>query len=222
MITHVNGIDLYWERTGEGRPVILLHGNGEDHTIFDEAAALLSNDFTCICPDSRGHGQSSPADVLHYDDMASDMIGLMESLDLHDVLFYGFSDGGIVGLLSAARCDRISTLIASGANLSPKGVRLRLRLLLRLMYLVRKDPKIALMLREPDIGDDLLRSIRADTLVLAGSRDLIVEAETRRIAGTIPGARLRILPGEGHGTYIIHQTAIGEIIRDFAAACAST
>ena len=46
MIAHVNGIDLYYERTGAGRPVVLVHGNGEDHTIFDEAVEVLRERFT--------------------------------------------------------------------------------------------------------------------------------------------------------------------------------
>ena len=53
--------------------------------------------------------------------------------------------------------------------------------------------------------------------MLAGSRDLVTEAETRQIAAGIPGAELRILPGEGHGSYIVHKETIGRIIRDFAA-----
>ena len=216
MTAQVNGTELFYEKTGEGRPLIMVHGNGEDHTIFDEAAAVLKDRFTCYCVDSRGHGQSAPAAELHYDDMASDMIALMEQLDLRDVVFYGFSDGGIIGLLAAARCDRIGTLIVSGANLNPRGVKWQLRLLFRVLYLFRRDPKIALMMREPDITDDMLKRITARTLVLAGSRDLVTEEQTRRIAAMIPGAEMRILDGEGHGTYIVHSEKIGELIRDFA------
>ncbi len=215
MTAHVNGIDLYYEMTGSGRPLMMVHGNGEDHTIFDEAVGLLKDRFACFCVDSRGHGQSTQVSELHYDDMAADVIALIEALDLHEVAFYGFSDGGIIGLLAAARCDRITSLIVSGANLTPRGVKPWLRLMLRCMYLFRRDPKIRLMLREPDIPDSLLKSITARTLVLAGSKDLVVEKETRRIAAVIPGAKLSILPGEGHGTYIVHSERIGKLISDF-------
>ena len=51
------------------------------------------------------------------------------------------------------------------------------------------------------------------TLVTAGSKDLIREDETRLIAKSIPGAKLMILEGEGHGTYIVHKTKIAEILR---------
>ena len=52
------------------------------------------------------------------------------------------------------------------------------------------------------------------TLVLAGSKDLIRESETRLIAESIPGARLRILKGEKHGSYIVHSTKIAAIIEE--------
>lgn len=215
MTVHVNGTDLMVERTGAGRPLVMVHGNGEDHTIFDEAVGVLKEDFDCVCPDSRGHGGSAPVSEFHYEDMAEDVIALMEALDLRDAVFYGFSDGGIVGLLAAARCSRISTLIVSGANVTPRGVSRRIRLLFRLTYLVRKDPLIRLMIREPHISDGMLRRITARTLVLAGSRDMIREKETRHIAETIPGAELRILDGEDHGSYIVHSEKIAEIIRAF-------
>ena len=215
MIAKVNGIELYYEKTGRGRPLVLVHGNGEDHTIFDEAVAVLSADFTCYAVDSRCHGQSEDTRELHYRDMAADMLAFLEALDLRDVVFYGFSDGGIVGLMAAAQTQRITALITSGANTSPTSVKLGLRLLIGGMYVFKKDPKLALMLHEPHISDAQLASIRAKTLILAGSKDVIPEDETRHIASSIPGAALRILPGESHGSYIVHQTKIAELIRDF-------
>ena len=215
MIAKVNGVELYYEKTGQGRPLLLVHGNGEDHSIFNEAVAVLREDFCVYAVDSRGHGRSSRVRTLHYEDMAADMTALIEALDLRDVIFYGFSDGGIVGLLAASRCDRITTLIVSGANLNPKGVKRWLRTAIWGMNILRPDDRLALMLREPSISDDRLRAIRARTLVLAGSGDLILPQETRHIASAVPGARLRILQGEDHGSYIVHSTKIAGLIRDF-------
>jgi pimeloyl-ACP methyl ester carboxylesterase len=48
-----------------------------------------------------------------------------------------------------------------------------------------------------------------------GSKDVIKEKETRHIAAAVPGAELRILEGEGHGSYIEHQEKIGRILRGF-------
>lgn len=214
MIAKVNGIELYYEKHGCGRPLLMLHGNGEDHTIFREAVNILKDYFTVYTPDSRDHGRSSRVKELHYDDMAEDMIQFMDALDLRDVVFYGFSDGGILGLLAAQRTERITHLITSGANLTPDAVTLPFRLLIRGLYLVKREQKVYMMLTEPNISPGDLKTIRVPALVIAGKKDLITEKETKRIAAAIPGAKLMILPGEGHGSYIIHKTKIAEIILD--------
>ncbi len=212
MFAEVNGVRLFYEKTGEGRPLVLIHGNGEDHTIFDEAVEVLKDRFACYAVDSRGHGQSTPCDDLHYRDMAEDIIAFLEALNLGNAALYGFSDGGIIGLIAAAKCPRITDLAVSGANVSPAGVTVFLRVRMYIDYLRRRDPKTRLMMYEPDISDEELSSIRARTLVLAGSGDLIKEKETRHIASMIPGARLQILPGEDHGSYIVHSEKIARIL----------
>ena len=215
MFITVNGYRLYYEKHGEGRPLILLHGNGEDHTIFDRALPLLEKSFCCYLVDSRSHGQSEEGE-LHYESMATDMFCFLEMLDLRDTIFYGYSDGGIIGLLTASRTERISTLIVSGANLTPSGAKLWVRLQLWASNLCEPDPKKELMLTEPWITDDVLARIKACTLVLAGSRDVIREEETLHIAETIPGAELQILEGEDHGSYIVHSEKIAKLIIEYS------
>lgn len=214
MKIRVNGIELYYEKYGSGRPLIMLHGNGEDHTIFYESMVLLRKHFTVYTVDSRNHGYSGRSEELHYADMAQDMIMFMEELDLRDVVFYGFSDGGIIGLLAAMKTDRIGMLIASGANMTPEGVRLPLQLLVKGMYMVTKDPKVYLMMAEPDITAEDLAEIKVPTVIIAGEKDLVTEKETAQIAMSIPGAKLRIIPGEGHGSYIVHNSRIADIIME--------
>lgn len=206
MQIQVNSIYLNYEVTGSGRPLILLHGNGEDHKIFDEAVRQLKSRFTCYAVDSRDHGDSSPCPELHYQDMADDMIAFMDQLDLKDVLFFGFSDGGIIGLLCAMKTDRISTLVTAGANATPDGVKPMLKRFMKLVSRFTLDSKIRLMLNEPHITENDLRSIKAKTLVLAGEKDVVTDQETKFIAANIPGAVLRFVKGEGHGSYIVHST----------------
>ena len=110
------------------------------------------------------------------------------------------------------RCASFSGLIVSGANLTPKAIVLRYRVLFRLMYLLKREQKVYMMMTEPQIVPEDLKTIRVPTLVLAGEKDLIYEKETKRIAASIPDANLIILPGESHGTYIIHQTKIADLI----------
>ena len=85
MIAEVNGVRLFYEQYGSGSPLILVHGNGEDHTIFDEAVEMLSCRYTCYAVDSRGHGRSVYRGAFHYRDMAADYLAFMEALDLSDV-----------------------------------------------------------------------------------------------------------------------------------------
>ena len=215
MNIYANGITLHYTVEGTGAPLLLVHGNGENLHIFDEAVSVLKDHFTCYALDSRGHGESSPVAEYHYRDMADDVIAFLDALDLTDVTYYGFSDGGIVGLLAAPQTPRISRLIVSGANVSPAGAVLWLRVLFRLQTLFRKNPLVTLMQTEPDISDEWLSGIRVPTLVLAGEHDLIRESETRHIARMIPGSALKILPGEGHGSYIVHSTKIADEILAF-------
>ncbi len=211
----MNDIRLNYEQYGDGRPLVLLHGNGEDHTIFYEAMEVLGERFTCYALDSRGHGDSDPVDELHYDDMASDLLAFLEALDLWDVTLCGYSDGGIVALLAARWTDRITNLIVCGANTRPRALKRRAYMQIRGEH--RQDPNIynTILLQEPHIPAEDLRAIEAKTLVVAGSRDIIRERNTRFIAETIPGAELMILPGEDHGSYINHSDRIAHIILDF-------
>ncbi|MCR4634353.1 MAG: alpha/beta hydrolase, partial [Erysipelotrichaceae bacterium] len=161
---------------------------------------------------SRGHGKSDKVKEYHYKDMAEDLIAFMRMLNLNDVIFYGFSDGGIIGLLLAMKSERITKLIISGANLKFAGLTKRCRFLIRFLYLFSRDPKLKMMIREPDIDVMDLSQIKAETTVLAGEKDLVSEEETRRIAASIPRAKLRILEGEGHGSYIVHNAKIADLI----------
>ena len=215
MDAFVNDIRLWYEQYGEGRPLVLLHGNGEDHTIFDEAVEVLGEHFTCFALDSRGHGDSDMVDELHYEDMASDLLAFLEEMDLWDVALCGYSDGGIVALMAARWTDRITDLIVCGANTRPRALKRRAYMEIRWEH--KQDPNIynTILLTEPHIPAEDLRAIRARTLVVAGSRDIIRERNTRFIAETIPGAELLILPGEDHGSYINHSDKIAHIILDF-------
>lgn len=214
MKINVNGVELYYEKAGEGRPLILLHGNSEDHRMFRDSIWLLRQHFTVYTVDSRDHGLSTRVDELHYADMADDMIAFMEQLDLKDVVFFGHSDGAIIGLLAAMKTDRIGLLLPGGANLTPDGVVPWLRYGVKLAYAVSKSPKMKLMLTEPNITADELAKIKVPTVVIAGSKDVIVEEETRAIAEAIPGAKLRILEGEGHTSYVTSGSRLADIIME--------
>ncbi len=209
----VNHTELYYIKSGKGQPLILLHGNGETSGIYDKAIPILSQYYTVYALDSRGHGGSRKASVYHYEDLAEDVYAFIQKLDLKKPVIYGFSDGGIIGLLLAARFpDLLSNLIVSGANTSPDGLRNGWRKLFEVIYKFVKDPKMKMMLQEPDITAELLNQITIPVLVLAGSRDMVKRSDTDFIAENIPDSKLHIITGSGHGSYIVHNPRIAHII----------
>ncbi len=200
---------------GQGPPVVLIHGNGEDHTVFDRTVHLLKEKYTCYLPDSRGHGKSQWAGEFHYRDMAEDLIQFLKKLNLRDAAVVGFSDGGIIALMAAARTNRITSLVACGANTRPEGLRGLVLTGMKIHHFFSQSRLMCLMIREPDIGDEELKKIHADTLIVAGQHDLIRKSETDHIASKIKGAKNVILPGESHGSYIVHSEKLAKIILDY-------
>jgi pimeloyl-ACP methyl ester carboxylesterase len=216
MYIEVNGIQLYYEKTGQGKPVILVHGNSENHGIFDVLTKQLLNEYCVYAVDSRDHGRSSRVKQLHYDDMAEDIAAFIDKLQLQGAILYGFSDGGIIGLMIASRHPGLlSRLVISGANLNVKGVKPVFNAITWLVYAITRNKKFKLMLKEPDIKDEELSKINIPTLVLAGSRDMIKEEHTMHIAEQIPGSTLRLLEGETHSSYVVHSEKLYDIIRPF-------
>ena len=145
--------------------------------------------------------------------MAEDVYQFIRALELERVTYYGFSDGGIIGLLLASRHPGLlDKMIISGANTRPDAVRKWLRVVFKIINRLHQNPLFTLMLTEPHISGEQLQAITTPTLVLAGSKDLVVEADTRFIAEHIPHATLQILEGEGHASYIVYQTKVAELI----------
>ncbi len=226
---NVNGISLFYAAAGEGRPVILLHGNGESHGIFGtEILQLTEAGYRVYAVDSRGHGQSSPVTEFHYAEMAEDIYLFIKALGLDRPALFGHSDGGITGLLLAmAHPDVLGLLAVSGTNLTPEGV--APGILEEFKELLHKgeekaaetgeqDPSVPLfrlMLTEPHIDPAELKAIRIPVLVTAGSRDLILSEETRRIADNIPDVQLVIVEEEDHGSYIEGSEILGELLLEF-------
>lgn len=216
MKIRVNGIELFYEKTGSGNPLILLHGNGETHEIFRESAEALSETYTVYAIDSRCHGQSEQKARLTYDDMADDVAFFIQKLDLQKPALCGFSDGAIVGILISVKYPNLlSKLVACGANVTPDGVKSSVSLAFRVQYLLKRDPKLRLMLREPMITPEQLSKIRIPVLLLAGSNDVIKESHTRYIAEHIRTSTLKLLSGENHGSYVIHTDKLAGLIEPF-------
>ncbi len=213
----VNGVELYYQKTGQGSPVVLLHGNGESHRIFDVLIRQLATRHTVYAPDSRGQGRSQMGDGISYNQMARDTAAFIRALGLEKPAVYGFSDGGIIGLLLAIHWPGLlSRLAVSGANAMPQGMRARWYWLFRVMdQFAGEAPMLRMMVQEPQITAEQLRSIRLPVLVLAGQCDMVRTQHTCWIAQNIPGSKLCFVPKAGHGDYIVHSPRVYHYIKDF-------
>src|SRR5688572_14774917 len=95
----VNGTQIAFDRTeGTGTPLVLIHGFPLDHSMWDVLLPHLQ-DVDVITPDLRGFGESAVVDGTYtVDDMADDVIGLLDALKIEKAALVGHSMGGYVAL----------------------------------------------------------------------------------------------------------------------------
>lgn len=115
----VNGLDVYYETHGAGRPLVLLHGGLMSGESFEPILPTLTQRHQVILPDLQGHGRTAdidrPIDVRL---MADDVAALIEHLGLDRPDVVGYSLGGGVALHTAAKYpDRVRRLVATSANI---------------------------------------------------------------------------------------------------------
>jgi pimeloyl-ACP methyl ester carboxylesterase len=109
---NINNINLAFDDTGSGRPVILLHGYPFNRTLWGSQIAALKNNFRVITPDLRGFGESEAAEPATMALMAQDVAALMDALDIPKAIIGGLSMGGYV-LLSFYKqfTNRVEALV---------------------------------------------------------------------------------------------------------------
>ena len=106
-------------------PVLMLHGNGEEHGIFGQVIdAVCASGRPVVAVDSRAQGKSTRGTAeLTYELMADDALAALEALGFGKAHLLGFSDGAIEALIIARDHPELAlSLLSIGANLSPDGV----------------------------------------------------------------------------------------------------
>ena len=203
-------IQLHYLEAGEGFPLILLHGNGENCSYFEHQIDYFSEQYRVIAVDTRGHGMSprgeAPFTIRQF---AWDLFDLMNELEIPKAHILGFSDGGNIALCFAlAHPERVEKLIVNGANLYPAGVKTRdQRETTRQYYeaceAAEYDPDawqdaemLGLMVNDPYIRPRSLRKLHMPVLVIAGTNDVIKTGHTKYIAKCIPHSRLEFIEGD--------------------------
>jgi pimeloyl-ACP methyl ester carboxylesterase len=123
----VNGLQMYYEIHGSsGVPLLLLHGGLFNIDLqFGELIPRLAATRQVIATDFQGHGRTNDIDrPLKSADLASDVVGLLEHLDVAQVDVFGFSVGGATALyLAIKHPERVRKLIVSSASFHPDGDR---------------------------------------------------------------------------------------------------
>jgi 3-oxoadipate enol-lactonase len=120
-----NGIELFYEESGAGEPLLLIAGFACDHTNWSKLVPLLASTNRLITFDNRGVGQSSsPESRYSIRHMSEDTIGLLDAIGLDSVHVAGHSMGGQIALeLAFAFPERVRSLIllSSCAKMDERG-----------------------------------------------------------------------------------------------------
>lgn len=216
----VNDIQMYYAIYGEGEPLILLHGGLGNADYFANQIPAFSAQYRVIAVDSRGHGRSTVTETpIGYSLMASDVLALMDYLEIESAYLVGWSDGGIIGLdIAINHPERLRKLVAYGANYVPSGVKEDVgenatfnayveRALADYAVLSPAPDNVDAFLEnignmwatEPNFTEEQMRGITVPILFLDGwEEEAIYPAHDYEMAELVPGAELTLMPDVGH------------------------
>ncbi|MDR2387104.1 MAG: alpha/beta hydrolase [Deltaproteobacteria bacterium] len=216
MFAQLKSVALFYHQVGSGEPLLFLHGNSEDHTIFKPLVEKLKDHFAIYAIDSRDHGQSGLTGQINYDLMAEDIHEFIEKLGLKQVNLVGFSDGAIVGLIMGMKYPQdLLKMILMGPNtdpddLSPEAV--------RFLHQIIKDhqsPQFKMIFEQPHLKYEDLAKITTQTLFIFGANDLFKDEMIDKLSKTINNSILKILPDHDHMSYLVNNDFLYPYIMDF-------
>jgi pimeloyl-ACP methyl ester carboxylesterase len=224
----VNGIEMYYEVHGrrDGVPLVLLHGGGSTIEVtFSRVLPVFARSRRVIAVEEQGHGRTTDRDApVAFESSADDVAGLLRHLKVEKADIFGFSNGASVALQVAIRHPQlVRKLVFASAMTKRDGAHPQLwefmskaefsnmpqplkDAFLRVNPDAQKlrtmhDKDAARMRSFKDVPDELVRSVRAPTLIVLGDQDIVKPEHALELTRLIAGARLLILPG-GHGDYL--------------------
>jgi pimeloyl-ACP methyl ester carboxylesterase len=216
----VAGAKIFYTIYGKGDPVVLLHGGLGNSAHFGFQLPALIDRFQVITIDSRGQGRSTKGKAaITYDQMAADVIAVLDKLSIKRASVVGWSDGGEIALkLGIAFADRVERLFVFGANYDANGSKSRTvqsttfaaySAKCRSDYAHLSKPGLPYnalvealrpLWRSPTgITKDQLRAIKAPVLMADGDHDeVIVLDQIEEMSKLIPNARLKVFQDASH------------------------
>ena len=215
-VAQVNGVSLFYAAEGQGKPVILLHGNGGSHNDLETTQrGLAQAGYMVYALDSRGQGANPRLSEYHYKDMATDVYEFIQQEGLEKPAVFGFSDGGNIALqLEVMYPGTLGAIVTGGANIFVEGS-LVPDFERELLAQPSTEPLVIMLQTEPDMTVEEIKTIGCPALIMSGEHDLILADHTRLIGENIPNGEARIISGEDHGSYICNSPKLTPLILDF-------
>ena len=221
-------VQLNFIEQGQGQPMVLLHGNGENSSYFVHQIAHFSKSYRVIAIDTRGHGQSPRGEKpFAIKQFAEDLKDFLDARNIAKAVILGFSDGGNIAMEFALKYpERVEKLILNGANLFPSGVKPLYQWPIEVGYRIAKlfsqksekakqnAEMLGLMVNEPHIDPSELARLTMPVLVVAGTKDMIKESHTRLIYKSLPNAQLAFVEGD-HFVANKNAGAFNKVVTDF-------
>jgi pimeloyl-ACP methyl ester carboxylesterase len=222
----VNGINMYYEIHGEGKPLVLIHGGGSTITTsFGVLLPMLAQHYKIIAVELQAHGHTSDRDAPEsFAQDADDVAELLHQLSISRAHILGFSNGGSTTMQIAIRHPEIAdkVIVIAGAfkregfisgffdgmqyatlGNMPQGLKdafLRINPDENALFnMFSKDKQRMIDFKDWNDGD--LQAIRSPALIINGDKDVMTNEHALKISTLIPDSRLVILPGT-HGQYI--------------------
>ncbi|QCI69489.1 alpha/beta fold hydrolase [Phreatobacter stygius] len=216
-----DGARIWYAAHGSGPPVIMLHGGlGHSGNWGYQLPAVLNAGYRAVLIDSRGHGHST-RDIrpFTYQLMASDVLAVMDALDLDRAAVVGWSDGACTALILAMQAPaRVTGVFFFGCNMDPSGTRAMTEpnpVVGRCFARHARDyaelsatsdqfqafvGAVGLMMRtEPNYAAPDLAGIGVPVRIVQSEHDEFITSEhAEYLARTIPGADLVVLPDVSH------------------------
>lgn len=214
----INGIDLYFEKFGEGEnTLLLLHGNGENGEIYKEFLEKIPFDGAIYVPDTRGHGKSEFGLPFTLRQFAEDFKELLTAEGRKNVTVIGYSDGANIAM-HLCNLYRLKKCVLISGNFLKKGLKTSFLLPCSLFYYLTtplsflpkiKKHRLLLKLMLTDIGlyEEDLRRIDVPCEVICASRDVIKLKHSKLIAELL-NTELRIAENSTHYNIIEKTTRL--------------
>ena len=236
----IGGHPTWVDRRGDGpAAVLLLHGGlSNSDLLLDAVGAGLAERYRLVAFDRRGHGYTADtAAPFHYDDMATETVGVLETVVGGAAHLVGWSDGGIVALFVALRRpDLVDRMVLIGANFHfsgfagldiPEDSPLAAAMFEAYQARSPDGPEhfgemfakfMAMATTEPTLTAGDLGRITAPTLVMAGDDDAVLLPHTCEMYQALPAGQLSIVPGTSHALPLERPDVTASTILEFLAA----